>query len=441
MSRITLPQSLRVHARAYPLVGNLLRAIHRGDDRISTHRWSITVALVVVGLVMTAAVAVADRLALGYWDPDERCCDHLYYRSMAFNTFSETRPDLNVPPAGNPLAEEYSNETPHPYLRASNKLNRQPPFAYRVLAPLAARTILYVPGVSSINAAFFILTFASLVSTSVILGLSVYHLTARALPAVTAAVSFSSLWWAAGVNLRSYMLVDAPAYMFLSLAIYFLVTGHRTGFFGSLLIGVFIKEIVLIALISYWLHRKLHRRLDRSDVGLSVVVISIYGGFRLLLPIPENDFTFSVAWVGIPYASSTVLWMFGTFYGLALASFVRIRYSTRLGIALLPIAIGSFIAALFALNHERALVFAFPFVVLLAFSIGPRTSTARTAVVMPYALLILFQAIFLFSGYDQLAVAVIGSLVALVIEFWLIQAIQSERKAERLPPGNLVLNA
>jgi len=63
----------------------------------------VLLVLLMVALIGTAVVAIGTLRVYGRWDPDRACCDHLFYRSMAHNFFTVTRPDLNEPPPGNDL--------------------------------------------------------------------------------------------------------------------------------------------------------------------------------------------------------------------------------------------------------------------------------------------------------------------------------------------------
>ena len=50
-----------------------------------------SVALLLLALALTAGVATFAEPT----DPSSTCCDHLFYRSMAYNLFVVTRPELN----------------------------------------------------------------------------------------------------------------------------------------------------------------------------------------------------------------------------------------------------------------------------------------------------------------------------------------------------------
>src|SRR5687768_563567 len=67
------------------------------------------------------------------FDPNTACCDHLFYRSMAYNTFGVSRPDLNVAPPETGLAAVYVEPYYAQWMEPLNGLHRQPPYAYRIL--------------------------------------------------------------------------------------------------------------------------------------------------------------------------------------------------------------------------------------------------------------------------------------------------------------------
>ncbi len=94
---------------------------HRtGEERSSGTRAVVTLAI--MAMLTTGLIA----LLAHPFDPDRACCDHLFYRSMSYYQFKVTRPDLNVPPPGNPLPSLYGTSR-FRSLSPLNGLNRQPP--------------------------------------------------------------------------------------------------------------------------------------------------------------------------------------------------------------------------------------------------------------------------------------------------------------------------
>ena len=120
------------------------------------------------------------------FDPDRDCCDHLFYRSMSFNLFAVTRPELDTPPPGSRLFVVY-REPAYAWLDPRNGLGRQPPFAYRIVTPLLARGVAIAVG---IDAAYYLVSFLALAGAAYFVGLSIFELTGSLIPAVAGVIVF-----------------------------------------------------------------------------------------------------------------------------------------------------------------------------------------------------------------------------------------------------------
>jgi hypothetical protein len=70
-------------------------------------------------------ITVAGKVKAPF-NPDSGCCDHLFYRSMAYNLWDVTRTDLNLAPPDNRLWKAYDDLYFGQFLYAENGLDRQP---------------------------------------------------------------------------------------------------------------------------------------------------------------------------------------------------------------------------------------------------------------------------------------------------------------------------
>src|SRR6266511_4273075 len=216
---------------------------HRtGKARSSGTRAVVTLAT--LSVLTTGLIA----LLVHPFDPDRACCDHLFYRSMSYNLFKVTRPDLNVSPPGNPLPGLYGTSR-FRSLSPLNGLNRQPPYVFRIVTPLLARSVAYAPG---IDAAYYLISFLALAGAALFIGLSIFKLTGSEIPAMAGAVLFLVHPYSARFNLQRFMLTDPLAFFLTALAIWALVERKRMLFFASCALGVLNKESMVLLLIAYW---------------------------------------------------------------------------------------------------------------------------------------------------------------------------------------------
>lgn len=343
-----------------------------------TPSWKVVLlALVTAGL----ATGIVARLT-PLFEPDATCCDHLFYRSMAYNLVGVTRPDLNVPPPGNRLPEVYR----HPYwgrfMYEENGLNRQPPYAYRVLTPVLARLVAEAAYRGDINAGFSAVSFISLVLAGTFMALALWQVTGSAETAVVGAAVFASLYFAVGFNLFDYMLTDSLALGFVALAVFLLVSRRRLPFFLVCWVGVFNKETMLAVVPCYLLLELSERRPRLSTLGMTLLVFGSYAALRLLVPIPRDTYTFETTFVGLqvlPTLGETYLQVFGLL-GITAASRV---WLSPYGLVLAPIVGGAVAGCLFSGDHARTLVYAFPVVLIAALTVSVGSRAGRLLVVGP----------------------------------------------------------
>lgn len=319
---------------------------------------------------------------------DATCCDHLFYRSMAFNFFTVSRPDLNEPPPGNRLSAVYADRYFGGFMHRENKLNRQPPYCYRFVTPLLSRAIATVSG-RSIDFGFYTLSFASLAFTCFVLALSVYDISRNWVLAAAAAISYSEVYSAFSGNLHDYMLTDPLAQLFVALSVYFMLTERKRWFLAIGLVAIFNKEIHAFMLPCYVLMEFAERRTSTSVLIGCVLIVATYAAFRLWLPVPTNTYSLATTFFRLPSAATIATEFFQVFGVLAVSAVIRLPFR-RATLSLTPIAIGAAIAELFAPNTARTYAYAFPFVMLATFGVPARSGAAKVLAIVP-ALIFLAQ--------------------------------------------------
>ena len=246
----------------------------------------------VFSILLTAFAA----LLVQPFSPDPACCDHLFYRSMAFNLITVSKPAYNLPPQGNDLNRHYllveTSQSRLPgieFLDRRNGLNRQPPYAYRIVTPLLARVFYAVTG--DINASFYAVTFVGLSGAMFFLAVAVLGVTRTLFRALIAA-SILAAGPPTRVLLRNYMLVDPLSYLFIGLAVLALVIRRRWLFFAACLFGVFNKETLLPMLLGYPALELLEeRRVSRVSATLAVGIALAWTLFRSWFPVPVDRYS------------------------------------------------------------------------------------------------------------------------------------------------------
>jgi hypothetical protein len=383
------------------------RPTNRPDKSTNTR---VVALSAILSVLLTGLIA----LLVQPFDPDRACCDHLFYRSMSYNLFTVTRPDLNVPPRGNPLPSVYGIPT-FRSLSPLNRLNRQPPYVFRIVTPLLARLVAYATG---INAAYYLISFLALAGAAVFIALSIFKLTGSQIPAMAGAVLFLVHPYSARFNLHRFMLTDPLAFLLTALAIWALVQRKRGLFFVACAFGVLNKESMLPILIAYplteaWIEHHVRWTSVSAVIGITVG----WYAFRLAMPIPVNTYSLASEFRG---GLRHVELMAGAgilAFGVMLPAAVRRPWGSRLMIALVPFALACILEAWFVDDLERVMAQALPAICVVVLWWWPTERPERllTLAVVPLATL---AAIVYSLGWHSWTVA--PSLVALAVEIQLV---------------------
>jgi len=194
-----------------------------------------------------------------------------------------------------------------------------------------------------------------------------------------------------------YTLTDPLAFLCLSAAVYFMATGNRRGFFAAAIVGVFVKEIVAAVLVAYLVRQAAARRLWVSDFLATLAVVTSYAAFRFLLHVPENAYDWRIAYLGLPKPQEMGLWFYATFLSLSIPAIARL-WRTSLAWPLLPLVALAALAALFASNRERALIYAYPTVIVALLGVVARDRIALSLQLFPVAALPIAASAYLWTG-------------------------------------------
>jgi hypothetical protein len=336
-----------------------------------------SLALLLLAVVLTAVAA----WRVTPFDPGSSCCDHLFYRSMSYNLIRITRPELNEWPPGLDLTSLYDDPYHGSYLKIENKFNRQPPYVYRVVSPLAARLIAR-PLDDDINRAWRLLSFSALVAATYFVARVVLRLSGDLLAAVAAALAFSLIYWLSRYHQSNYMLVEPLQFALIGLGIWLMLRREQRWFFVVAAVAVLNKETGFLLLASHALMALAERRLTMRTLAIYAAITLAYLSFVLLMPVPNDDWSLRAKYVGLPAlrdAAGAALNVFGV---LAFFALSRVWF-TRFACYLLPFPVGVFLISLFATGPERYYVYAFPFVLLAVFAVRARDQAGRWLVVAP----------------------------------------------------------
>jgi hypothetical protein len=322
-------------------------------------------------------------LLVDRFDPDTSCCDHLFYRSMSYNLFSVTRPELDTIPPGNALEDLYGARD-YGWLDQRNGLSRQPPYVYRIVTPLLARAIAPATG---IDGAYYLISLLALGGAAVFLGLAAHRITGSVVPAVLAIAAFLTDAPTARYNLNDYMLTDPMAFFLASFAIWALLTRRRALFFTACAIGVLNKESMVPMLVAYPIFEGLSdRRFPRTSTMWAVGIATGWAFLRLALPVPVDTYSFlgqfREGWPHVRLMGYVALFTLGP-----LLPAVRRGLRDPVVVSVLPFAAAAILSAWFVDDLERAMIRALPVLLLAGLRPWQPAMRAKVAILLPCALL------------------------------------------------------
>lgn len=324
-------------------------------------------------------------------DPDQYCCDHLFYRSMAFNLFAITRPDLNQPLNNFSIAGLYVHPYFSRFMYPANGYNRQPPYCYRIVTPLLARAISLIGSVS-IDDGFYLITVVSLTLAAFFLALAVHRLSHGVVLALMSVVAYGQLREVFAFNLTQPMLTDPLAHCLLALSTYLIIAGRPYWFVAVCLMGLFNKEIHLFMLPCGVLFQMLSGRPWKRMSLACGGIVAFYFAFRLLLPVPINTYSLAGNLMEIPPLTSVVQWLIDVFGVMVVATVLRLP-RRLINLALLPQALGAVVIGIGFSNIGpvdlyRALDYAAPLVIVATFGAATQSRWAWLLAAVPGALFI-----------------------------------------------------
>jgi hypothetical protein len=371
-----------------------LRRVHEVEARRKIPRPALALAL----LALLATGVVAARVEP--LDPGKSCCDMLFYRSMAYNLFRVTRPEMNEPPPGISLQSVYDDPYFGKYYEPENRLNRQPPYVYRPAAPLIARAIATLPSVD-IDRAFRALAFVSLWATAFFVGMTVLDISGSLTGSAAALLTLTALHRITAYHHWNSTMADPLALALLALAVWLMFRRADGWFLAVAALGLFSKETVALVLICYVLLLAVERRLALKPLVCVGAIVAVYLAYRLTIPIPNNTLTISNAYLGPPGPKEIAAVAFVVFGPLVLFAATRLWFS-RQALVLTPLAAGLFPLAMLTPDRERLYVYAFPLVFVAVFAHPARSWIAKLARIAPAALTIAYtQPLALFEGLSH----------------------------------------
>lgn len=381
-----------------------------------------TGVLAVLAIVLVGTLAVI----IEPFEPDTTSGDYVYYRSMAFNQFGVTRPELDRLPPGHPHLVVYRFDTWGAWYDMRNGLARQPPFAYRLLTPALARLVEPALG---INGAFYFWTVAALMGAAFTMGLCIHRLTGALVPAATAVVLFALDVATARLHLVRYMLTDPIALFLTVLAVYALITRRPVMFYVTCLVGVVNREsmvpmVVCYPISEYLLDRRLRWQTWTAAVGVAGAWIAL----RTFWPIPVDQYSLVNEFKPTRAQTKLVVETAVTVLGVLVIAAWRTVWRTtaaRIALSLVPFVIATFAAAWFIGSVDRILAQAIPFFVVAVLGFWPDEQRARVLVLLPVAAYLVSQLA------TELEIGIVPALMALVVvagEVALARAQRAEAK-------------
>ena len=160
-------------------------------------------------------------------------------------------------------------------------------------------------------------------------------------------------------HLTNYMLTDPLAFLFMAVGCWVMLRRNDRWFFALAFVAVFNKETHFFLLASYALMQLHERRLNRASLASYAAITLAYLAFRVALPIPNNTYSLRALYLGWPGPRAVLHVALGVFGALTWFACSRV-WRTWFVLYLTPVAVGAFATALFAVDAERAYVYAFP---------------------------------------------------------------------------------
>lgn len=382
----------------------LLSTESGGSDATDEHRVRTILTLAILSVLLTGVIA----LLVQPFDPDRECCDHFFYRSMSYNLFTVTRPDLNVPQPGTPLAKQ-------DWYDPLTGLNRTPPYEYRVLTPLLARTISLATG---IEAAYYLISFMTLAGAAFFVALSILELTRSLVPAAAAATLFLVSQYTASINLTRYMMIDPMALFLAALAIWALVKRNRLLFFVTCAVGALAKESLVPLLVAYPMMEALvDRKVRWSSIGAVVGIGICWHLFRVAMPEgPHAGYNILSRFLPTDHQAEDVVKSTVVVYGVMLSAILRRPWGQKLAIALVPFVLVCFMETWFITATERVLTQALPAVCIGIFWLWPKGRREQVLTIALVPLVALSTIAYHLGFFHPFWITVGLSLIAAMIE-------------------------
>jgi hypothetical protein len=388
----------------------------RASAHHSRSRTAHLAVLLIVSVLATGIVAATSEPI-----HTDEMWDGLFYRSMAYNLFSVTRPDLDMPPPGNDIWEGYARAASDPaehFLDPRNGLSRQPPYVYRVVTPLLARSVAAVTG--GIESGFYAISFVFLVLAGLFIGLTVLEVAGSVVLGSLAAGAFAFSPATARADLSQFMLTDPLAFCLAALAVFALVRRNRLVFFAACMVGVFNKETMVPLLACYPLSEALlERHVRTSTLLLSGTILAAWTALRALLPVPVDRYSLLAEFVGAPSQAKLVILGLAVAYGPLLVTVWR-ALGSRVALSLVPFALANVASMWFLGSTDRAAAMAIPFV-LSMFWFWPTNRVTRLLVLaplVPYAIYVIAYP--LVAPHTRILLPFPFIVVALVMELLLL---------------------
>jgi len=381
--------------------------------------------LAVLAVVLVGALA----MVIEPFEPDTTSGDYVYYRSMAFNEFVVTRPELDRLPPGHPHSVVYRFDTWGAWYDMRNGLARQPPFAYRLLTPALARLVEPALG---INGAFYFWTVAALTAAAFTIGLCIYRLTHALLPAAMGVAVLALDPATARLHLVRYMLTDPIALFLTVLAVYALITRRPVMFFVTCLVGVVNRESMVPMVVCYPISEWLFDRQFRWRTWAAAFGVAAgWFALRTFWPVPVNEYSvvdeFKPTFAQTRLVADTAATVFGVLFIGVWRSVARRTSASRVVLSLVPFVIATFGAAWFIGSVDRILAQAIPFFVIAVLGLWPSRPLARVLVLLPAGAYLLSQLA------PPLGIGVGAALVPLSILVILNEVAFSRTPAEHAP--------